>query len=144
MWALRNRIKKAAKSYFQEEVTFSSIRFDIKECYLKEGYGGKPIECWPVYDFYGAHLAGDLKSATELYKEWYTEQFKRYREIPKARGGMLHGSLDQLILDRHRQRGMSTADGYDARVVSEAISQRVGERFWLIDSIRQKGYHHEK
>lgn len=121
-------------------VPFTQLRHNNLPAYVAEGYGGKEIEAWPVYDFFVEYLSGDMGGATEAYVAWYMEQLASYADVPKSQGGMLHGSLFTLI---ERETGKSFSETTVAE--REAVVRvRVKQRFALLTRIVGEGYRVEK
>ncbi len=119
-----------------KDVPLSVIRHNDLPCYHKEGYGGRPIQEWPMYKFYKEYAEGETERATQHFSEWYHEQLQRYEYTPKTEGGMYKGSLYTLI----EKMGKSDYDTVSDAVKDNAIRQRVSERFQLLENIRDHGY----
>ncbi|HVY56211.1 MAG TPA: oligosaccharide flippase family protein [Thermodesulfobacteriota bacterium] len=129
------------KRLFMRSVPIAHLRCDEREIYVKDGYGGKPIECWPVYGFFAQFTSGDVSGAQEEYERWYADEFSKYGSVGKERGGMKNGSLYKKVERMHQEKNLSFVDtSPDEEIVREAIAKRVEERFGLIRSIREKGY----
>lgn len=127
----------------QRDVIFEIIRHNDVECYMKEGYGGQPIEMWPVYSFICQYKEGDKESAKIKFQEWYSNQFKKYHNISKKLGGMYKGSLYQLIEKRYHEKGLEfqgSLDKTDPYIMQKAIEERVSQRMKLLDDIQKNGY----
>lgn len=122
--------------HFIKTVPFSSIRHNDLSCYVEEGYGGKAIECWPVYDFYCDYLKGNKKTAHEAFRLWYHDQLKKYHNVSKDLGGMYRGTLYVLIEKRSGTHFKSAGP----ETVDAAICERVTQRFALLESIQRDGY----
>lgn len=122
--------------HFIKTVPFSSIRHNDLPCYVEEGYGGKTIECWPVYDFYCDYLKGNRKAAHEAFRLWYHNQLKKYHNVSKDLGGMYRGTLYMLI----EKRSGTHFKNADPEMVDQAIREKVAQRFALLESIQRDGY----
>lgn len=124
--------RQACKRPFITDVSFSRLLFDDKPVYVREGFGARPIERWPVYDFFRLYLEGQQEEARTLYRKWYQEQFAKYRNVPKEEGGMRGGSLEMVV---KRVAGRTAGDP-----LMEGIIERVEERFELLESVQRRGY----
>ena len=127
-------------SFFLQDVPFSKIRHNDLPCYHKEGYGGRPIEEWPMHMFFKEYVSGEKEKATQNFERWYHEQLDRYHHTPKAEGGMYKGSLYTLIEKRSGKRFEETSE----TTKDEAIRERVQQRFMLLDTIRTHGYNPDR
>lgn len=121
---------------FRKTIPFSLIRHNDTPCYVREGYGGKPIEDWPVYGFICEYLEGKKGEAFDHYERWYIDQLSKYSTVPNNAGGMYKGSLYLLI---ERRAGAPFKD-VPISTKTQAIHERVQQRFALVDSIKKKGY----
>ncbi|HKQ60352.1 MAG TPA: hypothetical protein VJS92_03645 [Candidatus Polarisedimenticolaceae bacterium] len=119
------------------DVPFERLRHDDKPVHVAEGYGGRPIEHFPPYRFFRQVLAGDPDGARTGFREWYRQQFGKYAEVPKKRGGMRHGSLDRLVRAVHAREGSAELR---AELVERAIAERVEQRLALFETLRTQGY----
>ena len=129
---------------FTQDICFDVIRHDDKPCYVIEGFGGQPVEKWPIYRFYDQYLSGNRDVATMEYETWYLDQFTKYSHISKSSGGMKKGSLYKLIETLHHSRSImfdGNLKSADQKIIEEAIRERVGYRFMLMESIMKEGYH---
>ena len=129
---------------FIQDICFDVIRHDDKHCYVIEGFGGQPVEKWPIYRFYDQYLRGNRDMAAKEYETWYLDQFTKYSQIPKSSGGMKKGSLYKLIETLHHSRSImfdGNLKSADQKIIEEAIRERVGYRFMLMESIMKEGYH---
>ena len=128
---------------FIQDICFDVIRHDDKHCYIIEGFGGQPVEKWPIYRFYDQYLTGNKDLATMEYETWYLDQFTKYSQISKSSGGMKKGSLYKLIETLHHSRSImfdGNLKSADQKIIEEAIRERVGYRFMLMESIMKEGY----
>lgn len=126
--------------HFLQQVPLSRIRHNDLPCYRAEGFGGAPVEAWPMYRFFKHYLEGEREAAELNFARWYEEQLDKYHATPKAKGGMHKGSLYQLI---ERRCGMPFRQIPEERK-REVIRERVRERLSLLEDIRAQGYAPEK
>lgn len=119
-----------------QSVPFSKIRHSELPFYRAEGYGGTPVEEWPMYRFFKRYLEGEREAARENFEDWYREQFVKYHRAPKAKGGMYEGSLYQLIKSRCKE----LPEVASAECKNAVISERVDERFALLEDVKRHGY----
>lgn len=133
----RNIIFKA-----YHNVPVSNIIYGEEKFYVKEGFGGQPIEKSPLYQFFYEYIKGDKEVAVKNFCDWYADQFEKYSDIDQKNGGMRFGSLYTLIEKKHLQQNRKFQDArdFDSDIVIEGIGQRVAERFALADSISKNGY----
>ncbi len=117
------------------DVSISCVRHDDKECYVAEGHGGRKVETWPIYAFYKAYLHGDVNWAKSAWIECYLEQYEKYKNVSKLKGGMLNGSLDRSLKALNLGNGNASSD-----ILRRGIEKRVEERLRLADTIREEGY----
>lgn len=130
-----------------KDVAFGELRHNDLPCYLAEGYGGRPIESWPVFSFFDKYLQGRVAEATEAFANWYEEQFEKYCGTPKNIGGMSNGSLYRLIERVHEANGQLFAgdlNSADQDLLKQAIRLRVRQRFELVNAIAGEGYHNDE
>lgn len=128
---------------FIQDICFDVIRHDDKHCYVIEGFGGQPVVKWPIYRFYDQYLRGNRDLAAMEYEAWYMDQITKYCHISKSSGGMKKGSLYKLIETLHHKKSI-IFDGIltnaNQNIIEEAIRERVGYRFMLLESIMKEGY----
>ena len=128
---------------FIQDICFDVIRHDDKHCYIIEGFGGQPVEKWPIYRFYDQYLTGNRDLATMEYETWYLDQFTKYSQISKSSGGMKKGSLYKLIETLHHSKSIifdGNLKNADLKIIEAAIRDRVVYRFMLMESIMKEGY----
>ncbi len=150
MVTLRNvwkKIRSALAStliglFVHKNVPFSRLLCSDQEAYVKEGFGGNDIMTWPVYAFYQAYLNGQREAAHAAFCDWYLDQLRKYHATLKEKGGMLWGSLYRLIIQKYAEKRIDYRDDIfsDPVVVTQAIKERVDQRFAFLESIRQRGY----
>jgi hypothetical protein len=124
-------------------VPCSKLRCNDLKYYIEEGYGGQPLERWPVYHFFRDYISGYRVKAFNDFVHWYQEQFARYYNVPKNLGGMYKGSLYRLIEKKYSEKGLAFHAGPrigEETLVKEAIEERVKQRFRLVDEIISCGY----
>ena len=110
-----------------------SILHDDKPAYVKEGHGGKQVGNWPIYSFFKLYHSGEKETAELCFVNWYIDQYEKYSETDKSKGGMKDGSLDKLVKD--------TPDiSYNKELFENAVLTRVQLRFQLFESISRLGY----
>lgn len=122
--------------YFLQNVPLSRIRHNDLSCYVAEGFGGAPVEAWPIHTFFKQYIAGEKEVAQENFEKWYKEQLEKYQYVPKAEGGMYEGSLYQFI-EKHCKAPFSEVKE-DCK--NSAIRLRVAQRFQLLEDIKKRGY----
>lgn len=122
--------------FFLQDIPLSKIRHNDLPCYVQEGYGGRPIPEWPMYQFFAEYVHGEKELAREKFEAWYLEQLNRYHDRPKIEGGMYTGSLYTLI---EHMSGVPFSEATELQK-KEAIKRRVAERFALLENIRSEGY----
>ena len=128
---------------FTQDICFDVLRHDDKPCYVIEGFGGQPVEKWPIYRFYDQYLSGNRDVATMEYETWYRDQFTKYCHVSKSSGGMKKGSLYKLIETLHHSKSIifdGNLKNADLKIIEEAIRDRVVYRFMLMESIMKEGY----
>jgi len=125
------------------EVPFDRLRHDDRAIYVKEGYGGRPIEHFPPFAFYRLFADGRPEEAVDSFRSWYREQFRRYARVPKRDGGMQDGSLYRLVASECVAEGVPFRADEPTRSgapLERAIDLRVSQRLGLFVSIRDKGF----
>lgn len=135
-WLKKVRVKIAA-------IRIESVRHNGREAYVKEGFGLKPIHHFPPYTFFSLYLNGSEAEAFKLYKEWYLDQFNKYRFTEKSVGGMKNGTLFRLIKNEHLNHQielMDNLENMDQKIFEKSVETRVEQRFALLESIRIFGY----
>jgi hypothetical protein len=125
---------------FLRDIPLSLIRHNDLPCYVKEGYGAKPIEMWPVYNFFSLYQHGEKEQAIQNFVTWYDEQLLKYSHTPKSEGGMCKGSLYTLIENYCNV----PFEEVDPLCKTKAIRERVMQRFHLFEVIQQEGYRPER
>lgn len=123
-------------TFFLRDIPLSKIRHNDLPCYVEEGYGGRPIEEWPMYQFFAEYVHGEKELAREKFEAWYLEQLSQYHHRPKIEGGMYTGSLYTLI---EHISGVPFSEATELHK-REAIKRRVAERFDLLENIKTQGY----
>lgn len=118
-------------------VPIACLRHDDARAYRQEGFGGKPLEAWPVTGFFRQYLAGDQDGAREGFAAWYEDQLAKYASVPKSVGGMREGSLYRLV----ERRGRAPFAQVDPAIRKAAIYERVDARLAFLETIRREGYH---
>lgn len=124
------------------DVALEEIRHDDRPVFVSEGYGGRPIDFFPPFRFYGLFHEGRRDEAFEKFSDWYVEQFRRYGSVAKKLGGMQNGSFHRLL---------SSVSGGDSETLlaPASVSQdllrraallRVEQRMELFEAIRDLGY----
>jgi hypothetical protein len=121
------------KLYKTCNVSINEILHVDKAVYEKEGYAGKPVFSWPIYDFFKLYHSGQIEKAQQYYAEWYIEQYNRYSGYAKSQGGMKRGTLDRLY--------NSLKNSNNGNISFEsAVQIRVKQRFYLFEKILAEGY----
>ncbi len=122
--------------FLLQDVPFDRIRHNDLMCYVKEGYGGRPVANWPMYHFFAEYVHGERGHAQEQFEAWYKDQLNRYHDTPKGEGGMHKGSLYTLV---ENIAGVPFSEAGELHK-NEAIRLRVAERFALLENIKNQGY----
>jgi hypothetical protein len=136
-------MKRRIARLLGKSIPCSRLRYDDLKYYIEEGYGGQPLERWPVYHFFRDYMSGHRVKAFNDFVHWYQEQFTRYYNVPKNLGGMYKGSLYRLIEQKYSERGLAFHGGPwtgEETLVKETIEERVKQRFRLVDEIVSSGY----
>jgi hypothetical protein len=139
---VRAALRLQVLASWARDVSLEEIRHDDRPVYVSEGYGGRPIECFPPFRFYRLFHEGRRDEAFERFSAWYVEQFRKYASVPKKLGGMLNGSFHRLLLS---VSGGDGATGLALGSTSEdllrhAAMLRVEQRMALFEGIRDLGY----
>ncbi len=141
--ATRKAVRLLILRRLARDVPFEQVRHDARAVHLEEGYGGRPIECFPPFTFYRSFADGRSEEAIASFRSWYREQFTKYARVPKRLGGMQNGSLYRLVASQCAAEGLpfpvddpSTSIG----PLERAIALRVSQRIELFVSIRDKGF----
>jgi hypothetical protein len=124
-------------------VLLDDIRHNDSLCYVREGFGGRKIEHWPMYSFFCQYVSGNKGEAIANFSQWYRNQFEKYCKVSKRYGGMLNGSLYKLIQKRYRMesgRRFKNPDDVKPAIIDMAILEKVTERMELVDDIMKNGY----
>ena len=124
------------RRYFLQNIPFSKIRHNDLPCYVTEGFGGAPVETWPMHTFFRQYLSDGKEVAQENFEKWYKEQLAKYHSILKAEGGMHKGSLYDLI---EKRCGVAFSE-VDEECKKSAIREMVLRRFKLLEDIKESGY----
>ncbi len=124
-------------------VLLDDIRHNDSLCYIREGFGGRKIEYWPMYSFFCQYVSGDKDEAITNFSRWYRGQFNKYCKVSKRYGGMLNGSLYKLIQKRLRiefGRHFKNPEEVKSAFIDMVIHERVTQRMELLDDIIKNGY----
>ena len=119
--------------YSVEDIPITKLLHDDKYAYKKEGHGGKPVWEWPIYHFFKLYHSGENEKANRLFIDWYMEQYQKYSNVPKTKGGMKNGSLDKLYLEMQNNKNRKIS-------IRESVVERVRQRFQLLEQIKSVGY----
>ena len=138
-------VEKVIRNYLKD-VPISSRRCEKKRVFVEEGWGAKAFEHFPACGFFKRAIEGDQPAAMEAMEKWYYERLinRRLYAAPKVEGGMEDGSLCRLIARLHQTRGIELKKDFsnaNEALVRQAIKMRTQDRFDLLNSIRQHGYH---
>ena len=95
---LREALRRQVLASLARDVSLEQIRHDDRPVYVSEGYGGRPIECFPPFQFYRLFHGGARDEAFERFSAWYVDQFRKYASVPKKLGGMQNGTFHRLLL----------------------------------------------
>lgn len=114
-------------------VPINKIIHANKPAYVFEERAGKSIYHWPVYQFFKLYHSGEIDDAKSFFLKWYIDQYSKYAEIDKSKGGMKGGSLDRLVKKLPSQI-------VKENFLEKVILERVQQRFELFESIRSTGY----
>lgn len=114
------------------EVPLSAIRCDAKAVHVREGWGGKPIDAFPITRFFVHRVYGDdTRDTRDAMARWMVLQWVRYRDVPKALGGMRGGSFSRIVAELAARSDLDAAG-----VIEAAARRRADERLALLESIR--------
>jgi hypothetical protein len=136
---IRDRVLRGAR----HDVSLERLRHNDRPVYVAEGYGGRPIECFPPCRFFRLHEDGRPEEASAAFCDWYRVQFRKYAGVPKRLGGMQNGTLHRLLAEVCREAGVllpSDPAAVDGSLLERAIALRVAQRFELLQAIRRDGY----
>jgi hypothetical protein len=124
------------------DVSLDQVRHDDRPVYCFEGYGGRPISCFPPFQFYRLFHEGRRDEAFERFSDWYVDQFRKYASVPKKLGGMQNGSFHRLLLSvSGGDSGTLPALGSTSEgLLRRAAMLRVEQRMALFEGIRDLGY----
>ncbi len=114
-------------------VPIKKLLYDDKLAYVQEGHGGKPVWQWPIFRFFKLYADGKTTEAEKAFAEWYIDQFQKYGQLEKSKGGMKGGSLSRLY-----DNMLHHSDGQVS--FQQAVAERVRLRFSLFDKIKSEGY----
>jgi hypothetical protein len=122
----------------------SALRCNDKPIARQQGYGGQPIESFPVYGFFRLYLERP-EAAYAAFHGWYREWFVERQgwRHPKSEGGLAGGSLQRAVEGAHYQRHrtlLASPGAAEAEVVERAIDERVRHYFAVLESIRDAGF----
>lgn len=140
---IKKFLKIAAYVVSQERVEIKKIRCSCLPTYMIEGYGGKEIKCFPPYSFFSMYLVGRRNEAVDRFVHWYDDQFKKYHFVSKKFGGMKKGSLHSHVSQLHLDAGIileSDLSNLSPNIYTQALKERVAQRFYLLESIVKNGY----
>jgi hypothetical protein len=124
------------------DVSLEEIRHDDRPVFVAEGYGGRPIDCFPPFRFYRLFHDGRRDEACEGFTAWYVEQFRRYGSVPKKLGGMQNGSFHRLLqsVSGGDPGAMPAPESTSDEILWRAALLRVEQRMALFEAIRDLGY----
>ena len=94
---LRAALRLQVLSSLARDVSLDEIRHDDRPVFVAEGYGGRPIECFPPCLFYRLFHEGRCDEASDRFSDWYVEQFRKYGSVAKKLGGMRNGTFHRLL-----------------------------------------------
>lgn len=142
----RNSVQKYALWPLLTDAPLESLLSRDSDWKVAAGFGGKPLRCWPVCDFYRAYYCGHQETARQDYEAWYYDMFLKYGLAWKTGAGIQRRSIWRAIEALHRQNQRpfgSGSDGmaFDETLVKAAIAARVRASLMLLDSIHREGYH---
>ncbi len=117
----------------KKKLPLTKLLHDNKEVYAHEGHGGQPVWQWPIFCFFKLYADGKTMEAEKAFAEWYMDQFLKYGQLEKSKGGMKGGSLSKLY-----DNMLHHSDGQVSFL--QAVNERVRLRFSLFDKIKSEGY----
>jgi hypothetical protein len=125
-------------------VALADLRCNDKPIARQQGFGGRPIECFPVYGFFRLYLERP-EAAHAPFRRWYREWFVERQgwRHPKSDGGLAGGSLQRAVeVAHHRRHGtvLASPEAAEADLVEQAIDERVRHYFAVLESIRDAGF----
>jgi hypothetical protein len=131
------------KLFLHKNVPLENLYFNDKPVYVAEGFGGRPLENWPVVDFFRQYAAGNNDAARQDFIAWYLDQFQRQGHLPKNAGGMHQGTLYRIVKQQHEAVGrpFSVGEGImSLSIVEKATAIRVDQRLNFIEGIMNSGF----
>jgi hypothetical protein len=141
-----NPLQALASRFRREHVPLSILRHSDRPAYVSEGYGGRPLEDWPVVRFFRMYAQGQRILAFEAFAKWYVDQFERYCNVSKNAGGMNQGSLFRLTQElhvAHEQPFDPRHQQIDRQLLERAVQLRVTQRFQFLELIVRSGFRNE-
>lgn len=129
-------------------VALAAARCNDKPIARQQGFGGQPIESFPVTGFFRLYLEHP-EAADAAFRDWYREWFvaRQAWRHPKSEGGLAKGSLQRAVEAAHLRRHgsvLSSPQAAEDDVVEEAIADRVRHYFAVLESIRDTGFDAER
>jgi hypothetical protein len=131
------------KLFLQKNVPLEHLYFNDKPVYVAEGFGGRPLENWPVAGFFRRYAAGEYEAARQEFIAWYLDQFRRQGHLPKKVGGMYQGTLYRIIKQQHKaaDRPFSVGKGVMSLfIVEKATAIRVDQRLNFFEGVMNSGF----
>ena len=127
----------------QSDISTKLIIHNDLDHYVESGYGGKNIKKWPFYKFIKIWLDGNYDQANNLWVNWLVDEFFKYCNEPKSKGGMYQGSVHRFAIEKLQKNknecwlDPSLLNRTDVQLGASVL---VRKRIQLIDSIINKGY----
>ena len=128
---------------FRSNILLSNILHNDLKYYNESGYGGKQIEKWPFYKFIKLWVSGNYKQARDLWIEWLVNEFNKYGNKAKSKGGMYQGSVHHYSLNyvnKNKNEHWIDALLINKINVKKGAALLVDKRIELIRSVINKGY----
>lgn len=126
-----------------KKVPVDKIRCQLMPFSEELGFSGKPITCFPPCIYFQLYLT-DPQRAQDEFCDWLYECLieKEGWKVDKSEGGMNNGTLMTKIYELHKEAGINFADINETsnEIIQEAIRQRVGYYFSVLDSVKRHGF----
>jgi hypothetical protein len=120
-------------------IAINELRHNNLKVYNDEGYGGQEIQLFPAYRFLLEYHNGNYYSAEKNFSNWYFESYVKYFNVPKSKGGMMHGSLDSRVREKILKKIEPTTIIGNRKIIMHEIETLVLNKFNLYKSIKRDG-----
>lgn len=141
---LRGLLRRVMFRPVDRTAPLDSVRCNDKPIARDQGFGGGPIESFPVYRFFRSYLE-DPEAGRIAFRDWYWEWFVEREgwRFPKREGGLAGGSLHRTVDAIYRRRHgylPASPTHVEAEILEEAIDTRIRHYFSVLESIREAGF----